>query len=40
MALYIPNSVNGEQSVREVVIRALCHLESAFINFPITTWDI
>lgn len=40
MALYILSSANSEQSVREVINRALCHLESAFINFPITTWDI
>ncbi len=40
MALYILNSANSEQSIREAINRALVHLESAFINFPITTWDI
>ena len=40
MALYVLESANDERSIREVINRALGHLESAFINFPITTWDI
>lgn len=40
MAVYILKSAKDEQSIREVVNRALCHLESAFVNFPITTWDV
>lgn len=40
MAVYILNSAKDEQHIREVINRALCHLESAFVNFPITTWDI
>lgn len=43
IALYSLNSlssVKNEQSVREIINKALCHLESAFVNFPITTWDI
>lgn len=38
MALYILKSANDSQSVREVINNALGHLESAFVNFPITTW--
>lgn len=40
MAVYILNSVKDELSIREVANRALCHLESAYVNFPITTWDV
>ena len=40
MAVYILNSAKDEQHFREVINRALCHLESAFVNFPITTLDV
>lgn len=40
MALYILSNANIETAFREAINRALGHLESAYANFPITTWDI
>lgn len=40
MALYILKDANEEKNIRDALNRALSHLESAFANFRIKTWDI